>query len=192
MAWPREAGISSPGLDHFVTAWGTGGELQRPDGEPVPLKVRMNLRRNQMTFRVPLDPGDATWRLVAGAGPWDADQGTWLGVMNLAFRFDEQIAKSPDGASTTFPGQGIWWEDGQATALARGTSGRFAADVDFGALARRERGFLHPPGRLQARVLGQGLEVHEGVRDDVPGGRVAGWCRTCSCGRPRPSGHVRR
>lgn len=191
VAWPLGAGVSSPGLDHFVTAWGTGGELRTGDGEPVPLRVRMDLARNQMTIRVPLAPGAATWRLVAGAGLWDRDAGAWLpvpagttpgeavgasgsperaapAVMNLAFRFDERVAKAPDGTSTTFPGQGIWWEDGQAKALAAGTSRRFAADVDFGALARGARRFVHPPGPLQARVLASGLRVHEGVRTEYP------------------------
>ena len=93
--WPRQAGISSQGLDEFVTAWGTGGEVTSfgavadttaalPAGS-----VSMDTERNQMTIRVPrtsgggaLDPKPPgqpheTWCQVAGAGLWDATQMRW-------------------------------------------------------------------------------------------------------------------
>lgn len=79
--WPRGAGVSTPGLDAFVTAWGTGGELTTfgaggsPSSTPLPAgAVSMDTTTNQMTIRVPrtlLDPGaTAVWRHVAGVGLW--------------------------------------------------------------------------------------------------------------------------
>ncbi len=80
VAWPGGAGVSSPGLDRFVTAWGTGGRAFRRDpasGELVSdrstarVDVSISRARNQMTIRVPrsiMDPGRATWRYVAGVG----------------------------------------------------------------------------------------------------------------------------
>ncbi|MGI8631321.1 MAG: hypothetical protein ACR2NA_02075 [Solirubrobacterales bacterium] len=86
-SWPSGAKVSSQGLDHFITAWGTGGETwaydpltpapggraSLPDGA-----VTIDAELNQMTIRVPrstLDPGTATWRHVAGAGLYEAGDG---------------------------------------------------------------------------------------------------------------------
>src|SRR5829696_8616937 len=73
VAWPHGAGLSSPGLDRFITAWGSGGEVTKlPGGKPArlpPGAVRVDRRTNQMTIRVSrrlMDPGRATWRYVAG------------------------------------------------------------------------------------------------------------------------------
>ncbi len=73
--WPLGAGMRSPGLDRFITAWGTGGEVRAlPGGAPAALPagaVTIDATTNQMTIRVPrslLDPGTATWRYVMGAG----------------------------------------------------------------------------------------------------------------------------
>ncbi len=80
VAWPGEAGVTSPGLDRFVTAWGTGGRVFRrdplsgklvPDRSPAGVGVSISRARNQMTIRVPrsiMDPGRSTWRYVAGVG----------------------------------------------------------------------------------------------------------------------------
>ena len=60
VAWPGGAGISSPGLDAFVLAWGTGGKLlTRPGGDPAlstetplgPGAVTISRHTNQMTNR---------------------------------------------------------------------------------------------------------------------------------------------
>lgn len=80
VSWPAGAGMSSPGLDRFITAWGTGGRAFRRDptsgrlvADPTAddLDVSISRARNQMTIRVPrsvMDPGRATWRYVAGVG----------------------------------------------------------------------------------------------------------------------------
>ncbi len=184
--WPRGAGVSSPGLDQIATVWGTGGELTATGGATTALKgVTFDLPRNQLTFRLPLAAGN--WRVVGGAGLWDGDSylpvpaagaptattpasGTTTrgapGVLDLAFSFDEPIEKTPTGEFTTFPGTGNWLDERQAKALAAGTSGTAFADVDLRS-AKRAR-WLHAPGRLQARVLGSGLDVHEGVRTKFP------------------------
>jgi Prolyl oligopeptidase family len=184
--WPGGAGISSPGTDHFIAAWGTGGRF---DGVDLPSgAVSMDVRTNQMTIRVPRtlqDPSaNAKWRYVAGVGlysgtpaaPWKtpvtgdtptADQpasGSALpapGVFNLAFRFDEPQAKTP---GTTSPGTGNWFEDDQAAALTGRSTGRFFADIDFGKLfdGVTESGRRHA-GAEQARIFASGLDVPEGV-----------------------------
>jgi hypothetical protein len=174
--WPRGAGVSSPGLDHFITAWGTGGEVSAlPGGAATALPrgaVRIDRRTNQMTIRVPrslMDPRRSTWRYVAGAGLWSGSgfqrpAAGFPGVFNLAFRFDEQQPR----------GSGTWFEAGQADALAGATSGRFRADVSFARLAARANRWIHAPRRKQARIYPSRLKLHEGVRDDFPefGGRL--------------------
>ena len=87
VAWPGGAGVTSPGLDRFVTAWGTGGRVFRrepgsgklvADRSPARVDVSLSRARNQMTIRVPrstMDPGRATWRYVAGVGLRSATKG---------------------------------------------------------------------------------------------------------------------
>ncbi|MBA3264646.1 MAG: hypothetical protein H0T69_19695 [Thermoleophilaceae bacterium] len=189
--WPRGAGISSPGLDRFITAWGTGGEISElPNGATTALpagSVTMDARRNQMTIRVPramMDPGRAAWRYVAGAGLWSggafkagrpgpptADEPGSSnpargapGIFNLAFRFDEPQPR----------GSGTWFEASQSAALGAGTTGAFSADVDFARLAGGASRWIHAPGLKQARIYSSRLSPHEGVRPDFPqfGGRL--------------------
>ncbi|MBA2349261.1 MAG: hypothetical protein H0V81_13315 [Solirubrobacterales bacterium] len=186
VAWPRGAGVSSPGLDQIATVWGTGGELTATTGGTTKLEgVTFDLPSNQLTFRLPLAP--SAWRIVGGAGLWDGDSylpvpaagaptatapasGTPTrdapGVLDLAFSFAEPIEKAPTGEFTTFPGTGNWLDERQAKALGTGTSGTAFADVDLRSATRAR--WLHAPGRLQARVLGSGLDVHEGVRTTFP------------------------
>jgi hypothetical protein len=169
VAWPGGAGVSSPGLDRFVTAWGTGGQVtELPGGAALPLPrgaVSIDMRTNQMTIRVPrsvMDPGRRTWRYVAGAGVRSGSG--FEGVYNLAFRFDERQPR----------GSGTWFEAGQAEALAAGTTGAFRAQVDVGRLAAGASRWIHAPGRKQARIYPSRLHLHEGVRDEFPefGGRL--------------------
>jgi Prolyl oligopeptidase family len=128
VAWPYDAGVSSPGLDWFITAWGSGGTLTRmSDGHRVPLAVGWNQTRAQMTIRVPLslmNPGRAVWRYVAGTGLWDGRGWTPVvpgaspqasqpvsgspivgapAVFNLAFRFHEPVAFSQLSGGTPMP-----------------------------------------------------------------------------------------
>ena len=139
VAWPRGAGVTSPGLDRFITAWGTGGEVTRlPGGAATALPagaVTIDSRTNQMTIRVPrslMDPGPRDLALrrrrrpVVGQRASSGPRPGAPGVFNLAFRFDEPQPR----------GSGTWFEAAQATALGAGTTG---------ALPRRRR--LRAPRR---------------------------------------------
>jgi hypothetical protein len=190
--WPRGAGISSPGVDRFIVAWGTGGEVTSPSGggtTPLPNgAVRIDERSNQLTIKVKrtlMDPGAATWRYVAGVGLWSGSgflpvpaateptagspaSGNAAqdapAIFNLAFRFDEPQSR----------GGGVWFEQAQSQALAERTSGGFFADVDFARLRSGRDGPVHPPGLEQARIYASSISPHEGVREDFPefGGRL--------------------
>ncbi len=191
--WPGGAGISSPGLDRFITAWGTGGKVTRlPGGADADLParaVKIEKRTNQMTIRVPrsvMDPGRRTWRYVAGAGlrsgegfrrvPARSDPGSDTpasgnpvlsspGVFNLAFRFDEPTAKNGAPTYTTFPGVGSFFEDKQAKLLRERSTGNFHADVDFARLRREADRRIHGPRPgEQARIFASRLEEPEGIR----------------------------
>lgn len=193
--WPLDAGMRSPGLDQFVTAWGTGGEVRSlPGGSPAPLPagaVTIDATTNQMTIRVPrslLDPGAATWRYVMGAGLWSGSAWKPVGpglaagpetaasgsvlpspaVFNLGFRFAE-----PQGflvpPFATFPGVGNWFEDAQARALADRDTGGMFADVDFAKLAAGATEDLHRSrGSEQARIYASSAGLPEGVSDEFP------------------------
>ena len=141
------AGISSPGLDRFITAWGTRGRLTRPNGTgTVPAGRRGDDRH---AHEPDDDPGPA---LPDGPGPRDLAlrdrhrpvggrraSGARRASFNLGFRFDEGQPR----------GSGTWFEADQAKALAGGTSGRFHADVSFARLARGDNA-LDPRAGTQA------------------------------------------
>jgi hypothetical protein len=195
--WPLGAGISSPGLDRFITAWGTGGQVASlPAGRATALPagaVRIDRATNQMTIRVPrsiMDPRGSSWRYVAGTGLWGghgwkpvpagaqptdtaAASGNQVvgapAVYNLAFRFHEPSTSKVGPPYTTAPGLGNWFEDAQAAALRNRTTGGLHADVDFGRLARRATAWAHAPGRVQARIFASRFQPFEGVRADFPG-----------------------
>jgi len=176
-AWPGYAGVATPGINKYILAWGTGGEVTTPPDHTVKGlprgAVTIDKRTNQMTIRVPrsvMNPGRATWRYVAGTG---VNRGhhfrllkplTGARVLNLAFRFDEGQPR----------GTGTWFEADQAKALAEGNSGHYYADVSFARLADGTNRWIHPPGRKQARIYPSRVKLHEGVRRSFPefGGRL--------------------
>ena len=179
-AWPRGAGLTTAGVEHFVTAWDGGGEVTHSNGDPAEAVGSSDLdpATNQLTVSVPrsvLDPGSSTWRLSAGAGLRAAGDvyrevapGTPAEVFNLAFRFAEPQSTNPAAGAGTFPGVGNFFEDGQAKALAAGKTDGIHADVDFGALAAGTDSQPHPPGRTQARIMPSALGLPEGVRSEFP------------------------
>ena len=132
-----------------------------------------------------MDPGQATWRYVAGVGLWNGSgfvavpaatapsaetpaSGTVSrpapAIFNLAFRFNE-----PSGRV-----QGVWFEDAQSAALAGGTSGAFGGGRRLRPARLGPDGAIHAPGAKQARILPSSQALPEGVRAGFPqfGGRL--------------------
>jgi hypothetical protein len=139
-AWPFGAGLSSADWDRFLTVWGSGGALTTPAGERTPVAVRADLDANVIEARVPLAQlAGERWRLVGGAGRWDAAAQAWA-------------TAAPTTTQTTSPGaapggpnvyellfhQGepnsLWNETRQADDLAAGTVDAHGWTVDLGDL----------------------------------------------------------
>jgi hypothetical protein len=85
-AWPFAAGLTTSGWKRFLTVWGTGGALTTSGGASQDLaavggSVREDLAANTIEVRVPrgaiAPAGETKWRLIAGAGRWDAATSTW-------------------------------------------------------------------------------------------------------------------
>lgn len=195
--WPLGAGITSPGLDRFITAWGTAGQvasLHTGKATALPARsVRIDRGSNQMTIRVPrsmMNPRRSRWRYVVGTGLWGGHgwkpvpagsqptagtaasgnpQMAAPAVYNLGFRFHEPSTSKIGPPYTTAPGLGNWFEDAQALALRKRTTGGLHADVDFRRLARRANAWVHAPGRVQARIFASRFQPFEGVRAGFPG-----------------------
>jgi poly(3-hydroxybutyrate) depolymerase len=128
--WPFGAGIRSPALDWFITAWGTGGAVTRvTDGRTTRMpagSVSWNRGSAQMTIRVPrsvMNPRHHVWRYVAGTGLWSGHRwepvfpgasprrdapvsgNSKLGapaVFNLAFRFHEPVLSPKQAAGSGY------------------------------------------------------------------------------------------
>lgn len=167
--WPHGAGVSSP-AQLFATIHGNSVSLHNARGQPLQANasVSIDFERRQIELRIPhtlLNPGQATLRVAAGTGLWDAgsDQYRQPGLIanetnpggasqggaalfNLAFRSSEPLpefgpfeGRSIVDAAIFGRLQGRWWrERAQADALRSGDASRFFAEVDFGKLARRE------------------------------------------------------
>ncbi|MGI8438681.1 MAG: hypothetical protein ACR2NV_00505 [Thermoleophilaceae bacterium] len=118
--WPDGTGMRSPGLDRFVTAWGTGGKVTEcaeatcaGQSNLPPGAVTIDRETNQMTIRVPrrdapgaMDPGLATWRYVLGAGVYESDTNGFRQV-EPGTRADEDEDAEPSkprtGSATASP-----------------------------------------------------------------------------------------
>ncbi|HLL87309.1 MAG TPA: hypothetical protein VK387_08365, partial [Thermoleophilaceae bacterium] len=114
VAWPDGAGVRSPGLDRFITAWGTGGRVFRrdvltgqlePDASLGSSRVSIDRRSNQMTIRVPrslMNPSTASWRYVAGAGLRSAGNGFKQVRQGMATETEPGSGDPTEGAPAIF------------------------------------------------------------------------------------------
>ncbi|MEA2389481.1 MAG: hypothetical protein QOG41_2254 [Thermoleophilaceae bacterium] len=84
--WPLGAGVASGGWDRFLTVWGSGGALTGAGGKTRDLvgaggALKVNLAGNTIDVMVPraaiAPAGGKSWRLLAGAGVWDAAKHSW-------------------------------------------------------------------------------------------------------------------
>ncbi|MEA2273244.1 MAG: hypothetical protein QOI98_1952 [Solirubrobacteraceae bacterium] len=151
-AWPYGARLHSGGWDHFLTVWGTGGAVTTPDGKSRSLAsvggaIRVDTDANTVDVRVPRDAvvasGDAgRWRLVAGAGMWDAAAAQWAeppitetqstspGALGLAPRVFDLAFNQAEPNS-------LWHETRQANDLVAQTVDSDGWTVDLRQLAAR-------------------------------------------------------
>lgn len=208
-AWPHQAGLSVPGADAVITAWGTGATLTRlPSGEPVAIPgvaVDTSNDSNAIEIRVPLAQLGAPEAIGmwAATGLWNGAAGTWLASTT------SPTATQPGGASPRVAARafniafrdhetGSFMEEKQAAALAAGDISGFRADIDLGLLLRGATvPYQLTPGRFYAVILDQDITIaplHEGVvYGGVPGrfGGVGGAALSQSfsfLGRHQPYG----
>lgn len=158
--WGYGLGELGAPADHVLVTWGTGAEL---DGEPLADdRVSVDVNRNQIEVRVPLTPGEATWRHYLVVGVWNgADGFTQVGeqptadrpggahgqnpppVFNVGFRSPEQ---EPMGAPNVEPAE-VKREVGQAVVERSGSRGigygYWREDAQAKALAARDISKFH-------------------------------------------------
>ena len=118
-AWPDGAGLTTPGADLFVTAWGGGARLTTADGRTRSLKGGAKPSKGLLTFTVPKKSFGklaSKARVWAGAGLAGGDGSTYAAqapnataVFDLAFQGDE-----------TFSIGSTWGDQRQSAALASG------------------------------------------------------------------------
>jgi hypothetical protein len=165
-AWPFGAGISSPAA-HFLTWHGDSATFTDASGKtlaPAPT-VRVDTVRRQIQLLVPhatWNPGAAKVRMTIGVGLWDAGAGQYLApapgaasattpgggtpngvaIVNVGPRLHEPVPVIAGAtiADTAAGGQVLamfWRERQQSEQLTLGDVSPFAAEVDFGKLARK-------------------------------------------------------
>lgn len=149
--WPYAADVSTPGWDHVVTAWGTGGTVTAADGTTTDVPVTVDVDANTIDIEVArsvVNPVSRAWCYRGGSGLWDATTSTWAeqgdetqpDIINLLFR-----NRLHDGGTdaTDENSSGGFQVQKQAAALTSGDLTPFVRAVDFDLLARGEN--VAPP-----------------------------------------------
>ena len=173
-AWPAGAGVTSPGVERWLLVSSRGAWLLDADGEAVPVESTVDVDSRSFVANVPrsLLPADGTWRVRLAAGIADAEGdgfmalGPDLGalpsqpaVFNVGFRTHEQEPAEDDN----------WWrEDAQALALTTGDVSEFALDVEWAALAAKQRTDEPRPHGFSNRWFVSSYEDGQGVVRNPP------------------------
>lgn len=209
VAWPYGAGVASP-AQLFLTWHGRTATLLDAAGRalaPAP-SVAVDLLRRQVEVQVPhraWDPKRSVVRTTIGVGLWDPATGGYLApapgpasettpgggtpqgvaIVNVGPREQEPLPLIAGAtmADTAVGGQALamfWRERQQSAQLALGDVAPFAADVDFGKLARRVTDDRKVPTRgaidrifASRSSFGQGLDPSR-VCYDLASGYDAG------------------
>ena len=177
-SWPAGADVATPGWEHVVTAWGTGGVATGADGSTVDVPVAAGVFENVIEFDVPrsfADPGTGAWCYRGGVGLWDASAGAWLeagteaepDVQNLLFRNREYDGGT---AATDENDSGGFQFAKQSAALSSGDLTPFRRRIDF-ALLESAADFApeDPPGDVHT------TRIYDGP--DFPNARPEGVTR---------------
>jgi hypothetical protein len=192
--FPDGANVKAP-ADLFLTVHPAGkrmvGDLvQASSGKRVPgpaPRVHVDLHRRQIEVDVrhsEWKPREATVRLAAGVGLWDAANDRYLlpqatasatepggagdalhpaAFFNVAFRTAEPFPSPEDGPEAVL--NAAWWRDReQGQALAAGDISQFYVNVDFAKLVRKVRDDSNVPrtGPID-RILASHFEPAQGA-----------------------------
>jgi hypothetical protein len=162
--FPFGANVSAPAR-YFLTIHGSTAVLTDAltgKGVPGPApSVSVDLVRRQITVLVPhseWNPGNATVRLAAGVGLWNAPTNSYLlpvaqrsatqpggagpdpappAFFDVAFRFNAQEPMPGTPGPETTANPAYWRESAQAQALTKGDISPFFASVDFAKLGSK-------------------------------------------------------
>ncbi len=189
---PRDPGAPFPGTDEVITIWGTGAEhsLLPTVGSPVTTAltdVTVDLEANQITVVVPrtVSNPSGVWRATVATGVYDPATGGWMrpqqtadathlggagpldpqpaGILNLAFRFNEQFVACPNPPNTL--ACDVPPDTSQSAAIRAKTPTTFAHDIDFGKLDAHVNESTVPSTGLQVRMFASRLALGEGKGD---------------------------
>lgn len=91
-SWEYGIGEIGAPIEYLLVTWGTDAALVGPDGETTAVDTSVDLRRNQLTVELPLDPGRESWRHYVGVGLWDEANERFRSIQ------DEPTPEQPGGA----------------------------------------------------------------------------------------------
>lgn len=182
MAWPLGAGLSTPGTQHVLTLWGTGGAFDGRGLNEVGGEVAVSVKNNVIEASLPLSLVGEQFRAYVASGLWDNANNRWMpvaqqarttlvpgggdgahpNIFNVAFRFDE-----PDAV----PGR-TWWENKQAAALRDGDIAKYRADINLSAADTPERIIRGWHQRIYRAPVT--VAPHEGITEATAGAPTGG------------------
>jgi dienelactone hydrolase len=182
--WPDGIALHTPGVDRFVTSWGTGAHVTRPLGQATPVPTATNLDENAIEVDVPsgalgdIGPNAKVYAVTGlnDGGRYMAQPQGGPNVFNVAFRGDDDWPRLT----------GHWGEHLQSQALAAGDIARFAQPLDLTALRDgRTVPFRLTPGCYD-RIFRSRYDYGEGI--DLKQGSVSGTAAPMFRSRWQPYG----
>jgi len=189
--WPDGIGLHTPGVDRFITTWGTGGHVVDAGGHVTPVPVAANLDDNAIEVDVPwsalgdIGPNAKVYVITGldakGGGAYMRQSGA-TAVFNVGFRGDDDWPRLVDH----------WGEHTQSQALAAGDIARFAYPLDIAALrARRTIPYVVKPGYYN-RIFRSKYDYGEGINlkknNSDPGASTSGSADPMFLSRYQPYG----
>ncbi|MDI3417609.1 hypothetical protein [Streptomyces luteolus] len=136
-AWPLGANLSTPGTQHVLTLWGSGGAFDQSDLSEVGGEVAVDLGSNTIEASVPLSAlgTGPKFRAYLGTGLWDPAARSWqaLQASNTTTKPGGGAAGDPRVFNLGFRAgeKGHWFDNQQAAALKSGDVSALHADIDL-------------------------------------------------------------
>ncbi|HWC13849.1 MAG TPA: hypothetical protein VG929_04570 [Actinomycetota bacterium] len=187
--WPLGATLSTPGTEHVITVWGTGGKFDDKPLEDVGGKVAVNTKANAIEVSLPVGLVGSRFRAYVGTGLWDAEAAQWQVIHQSRTYTEPGLRLAYDGNDYTTPAVsaprsdlprvfnvafrpgeiGNWFEDAQGAALGAKDISAFHADIDLGGADRAAKPFR--PGAWVQRIFESSITIPpgEGVYANFPG-----------------------
>ena len=151
--WGYGIGEVGAPIDYLLVTWGTDAVLVGPDNETKSVDTAVDLRRNQITVELPLNPGRESWQHYVGVGLWNAEKERFRAIQ------DEPSDEQPGGAHGDDPvplfNIGFRFEEPTGNVNAQRDTPQREIEETRNNIGSRGLGYGHWREHRQAKALGE-------------------------------------